>query len=71
MICPKCGQEIIDTKEFCLNCGYKLKETKKVSKRVFIFLIIGMLLFGAFMCYMIINYNTDKEIDKYVEKVDV
>jgi uncharacterized protein with PQ loop repeat len=70
MICPKCGQEVIDPKEFCLSCGYKLKETKKVSKKAFIFLIIGMLLFGALICYTIINYNADKELNKYInEKV--
>ncbi len=66
MVCPKCGQEIIDPKEFCLSCGYKFKETKKVPKKTFIFLIIGMLLFGAFICYMIINYNTDNELKKYI-----
>lgn len=70
MVCPNCGQEIIDPKEFCLSCGTRLKVIKKVPKGLFIFLIIGMLLFGAFICYMIINYNTDKELKEYiVEKV--
>ena len=31
MVCPKCGQEIIDTKDFCVNCGQRLTKQRKVS----------------------------------------
>lgn len=68
MNCPKCGQEIIDTKEFCLSCGTRLRKTKEVSRKgLFIFIII-LVLVGALTCYMVINYNTDKEIKPYIEK---
>ena len=26
MNCPKCGQEMIDVKDYCVNCGKKLKK---------------------------------------------
>jgi hypothetical protein len=31
MNCPKCGQEMIDVKDYCVNCGAKLREEKMVS----------------------------------------
>ena len=33
MNCPKCGQEMIDVKDYCVNCGAKLREEKMVSKK--------------------------------------
>jgi len=68
MICPKCGQEIIDPKEFCVRCGTRLAKTKEVSRKGLLIFIIIMIMIGIFTCYMVINYNTDKEIKPYIEK---
>jgi len=69
MKCPKCGQEILDEKEYCVNCGTKLKSEKKVPKRnVFIGLII-MVLLGALVCYLIINFNTSGELSPYINTI--
>ena len=32
MNCPKCGQEMIDIKDYCVNCGKKLKKEEKTDK---------------------------------------
>lgn len=67
MKCPNCGQEMIDRKEYCINCGKKLYAEKSVNlnKNVVIIFIL-MILIGIGICYFIINYNTDKEIDPYI-----
>lgn len=69
--CPNCGQEFIDKKEFCGNCGKRLIEEKKAPTKVFIFVAIGMILVGVLTCYLIINYNTDKEIAPYIDKTKI
>ena len=33
MNCPKCGQEMIDVKDYCVNCGAKLREKKWYLKK--------------------------------------
>ena len=68
MKCPKCGQEIIDTKEFCVNCGTKLDENKPMSKGTIILFAILILLLSAAVCYAVINYNTDSELSPYMNQ---
>ncbi len=68
MICKKCGQEIIDTKEFCVSCGTRLIKEKKAPKKLIIFVLIGMVVMGILLCYFIINYNTEKEIKPYLKE---
>lgn len=65
MVCQNCGQEIIDTKEFCINCGKRLTKEKKAPKKLVIFVFIGMIIIGILTCYLIINYNTEEEIEPY------
>lgn len=71
MNCPNCGQEMVDRKEYCINCGKKLVNDKTVSKKPLIFVILGLLIVGVLVCYMIINYNTGSEIEPYIEDVNV
>lgn len=68
MVCPKCGQEIIDRKEFCINCGERLYDKKIISSKAFILIFIVLILFGVVLCYTIINYNTKGELNPYVNK---
>ena len=72
MKCPYCNQEMIDTKEFCVNCGKRLiKEKKTVNLKAIIILFTILVVAGFITCYAIINYNTDKEIAPYIkEKVN-
>ena len=67
MKCKNCGQEMLDIKDYCVNCGAKLKSDKRgitfggligMFSLIIIITIIG--------CYLIINYNTDKEIEPYL-----
>lgn len=68
MKCPYCDQEMIDKKEFCVSCGKRLYEEKGVSKKTLL-IILGVLILGAVLiCYLIINLNTDKEIEPYINK---
>ena len=48
MKCPYCGQEMIDIRDYCVNCGKKLKKEEKgisVGKLLVIFLIFILLLY--------------------------
>lgn len=69
MKCKNCGQEMLDIKDYCVNCGARLKSDKKgitFGGLMGIFsLVIIVTLIG---CYLIMNYNTDKEIEPYLDK---
>ena len=68
MKCKNCGQEMLDIKDYCSKCGVKLKRDKRgltVGGLIGIFsLVIIITIIG---CYLIINYNTDKEIEPYLK----
>lgn len=66
MVCPKCGQEIIDTKDFCVNCGQRLTKQRKVSRKSILIMLVIMILAGLLTCYIIINYNTEGELAPYI-----
>ena len=67
MKCPNCGQEMIDIKDYCVNCGKKLKkEDKNMKLSTLLIIFVVIILLTIFACYMIINYNTDKEIEPYI-----
>lgn len=68
MKCPKCGQEIIDRKDYCVSCGTKLDETKPMSKGTVIMFILLIVLLSAAVCYAVINYNTDSELGPYMNQ---
>lgn len=68
MKCPKCGQEIIDTKEFCINCGQRLIKQKKASRKTILIGLIIMIIVGLLTCYIVINYNTEGELSPYLNK---
>lgn len=69
MKCKNCGQEMLDIKDYCVNCGARLRSDKKgitFGGLIGIFsLVIIVTLIG---CYLIMNYNTDKEIEPYLDK---
>ena len=67
MKCPNCGQEMIDRKEYCINCGKKLYKENQVNlNKNLVIAFILMIIVGIGICYFIINYNTDKEIEPYI-----
>lgn len=69
MKCSNCGQEMIDIKDYCVSCGKKLRENKKsinIAGLLGIFAII--IIVTIIGCYLIINLNTDKEIEPYLNK---
>lgn len=67
MKCKYCGQEMIDIKDYCVNCGKKLKEKEKgISLFGLIGIFIGIIIATIICCYLIINLNTDKEIEPYL-----
>lgn len=69
MKCPYCGQEMIDTKDYCVNCGKKLKKEEKgisLGKLLVIFLIF--ILLGVGVCYYIANHGTKEEIKPYLKE---
>ena len=69
MKCPNCGQEMIDIKDYCVNCGKKLKIDKNnVSLTSIIGIFLGIIIVTIIGCYLIINLNTDKEIEPYLDK---
>ena len=68
MKCPKCGQGMIDIKDYCVNCGAKIREEKKGISLGGLFLIfLSMMIIGVLICYLIANYNTEEEIKAYIE----
>ena len=69
MKCKNCGQEMLDIKDYCVNCGAKLKSDKRnisfgglmgIFSLIIVITVIG--------CYLIINYNTDEEIKPYLNE---
>lgn len=72
MKCKYCGQEMIDIKDYCVNCGKKLTEDKKGISVGDLFLIFAIIIAATiFVCYMIMNYNTEKDIEPYIEHQQV
>lgn len=68
MKCKNCGQEMLDIKDYCVNCGAKLKKESKgiTLGGVFaIFLVIVGITIGAL--YLIANYNTNEEIKPFID----
>lgn len=31
--CPECNHDMSDTADFCPNCGYKFKQSKKILEK--------------------------------------
>lgn len=71
MKCSDCGQEIIDNKTFCPNCGKQLKKIEKEvgkNRKTFLIFIVVMLLLGGGTMYMIGNVGTTEELKKITDK---
>ena len=69
MKCPDCGQERIDIKDYCVNCGKKLKKEEKgisLGKLLVIFLIF--ILLGVGVCYYVANHGIEEEIKPYLKE---
>ena len=41
------------------------------EKKGIIFIFLGLIVLGALTCYLIINLNTDKEIEPYLKKDEI
>lgn len=71
MKCPNCGQEMIDIKDYCVNCGKKLRSDKNnISFAGLIGIFAGIIIVTIIGCYLIINLNTDKEIEPYLDTIE-
>lgn len=46
--CPECGQEISDTSDKCIKCGYPIKSKKKVNKKlvggILVFIVLAIII---------------------------
>ena len=72
MKCPNCGQEMIDIKDYCVNCGAKLKKESKGISLKGLLLIFGFIIVVTIIaCYLIINYNKDNEIKPYLNRQNI
>lgn len=72
MKCPKCGQEMLDIKDYCVNCGAKLKKDSRGISLKALLLIFGLIIIVTIVaCYLIMHYNTDKEIKPYLENSNI
>ena len=68
MKCKNCGGEMLDIKDYCVNCGAKLKQEKKGISlggvAIICIAIVGITI-GAL--YLVANYNTDEEIKPFID----
>ena len=56
MKCPNCGQEMIDIKDFCINCGARLKTEKEGISLKALLLIFGLIIIVTIIaCYLIMH----------------
>ena len=71
MKCNRCGQEMIDIKDYCVNCGAKLKkESKKISLGGIFAIFIAVVGITVGALYLVANYNTDEEIKPFISDVN-
>jgi uncharacterized protein (DUF983 family) len=69
MKCPKCGQEMIDCKDFCPSCGYHIKEEKpSMTKKTAFFIILLLVIFGVAICLSIIYLGAGNELEPFLNK---
>lgn len=69
MKCKNCGQEMLDIKDYCVNCGTRLKSERKSITFGGLMTIFSLVIIVTLIgCYLIMNYNTDKEIEPYLDK---
>lgn len=59
--CPECQNEISDSIDTCIHCGYKLNNKKKT--KIIISLIIVTLVISVFIISNISNSNVDEELE--------
>ena len=52
MKCPNCNQEMIEKKDFCINCGKRLIKEKQVSKKGIIVFMILMVMVRKNLFYL-------------------
>ena len=68
MKCNRCGQEMLDIKDYCINCGAKLKQEKKGMSLGGVFAIgIAIVVITIGALYLVANYNTDEEIKPFID----
>ena len=68
MKCKNCGQEMLDIKDYCINCGAKLKQEKKGMSLGGVFAIgIAIVVITIGALYLVANYNTDEEIKPFID----
>ncbi len=61
MICPKCGNDIVDNSEFCPKCGQKTKDNKKTI--IIICSLVVIILTGISVLLLLDNKNSTSPSD--------
>ena len=69
MKCKNCNREMLDIKDYCVNCGAKLKkENKSISLGGILAICLVIVGITTLALYLVANYNTDEEIKPYIDK---
>lgn len=69
MKCPKCGQEMVDNKEICINCGATLRIEKPVmTKKLAVIIVVSLIVIGVIACLCVMYLGTGKELEPFLNK---
>jgi uncharacterized paraquat-inducible protein A len=68
MKCPTCGQNLIDNKEYCTNCGTKLikKQPFSISVKGLLLIFAVFIVAGAVIVLSIMYVGSDDEVNNYI-----
>lgn len=71
MKCPRCGQFMIDKKEYCIHCGAEIYNENGISftPRMLLIVMGVMVSFGLILIPSIMFFNTDKEVDTFMKSI--
>lgn len=72
MKCPKCGQEITDKKQFCINCGAELYQEHGfvIIPRILLISIGLFISVGIILTSTIMFANTEQELSQFMQQAE-
>ncbi|MDD2489775.1 MAG: zinc ribbon domain-containing protein, partial [Bacilli bacterium] len=70
MKCPKCGQNIFNNPDYCINCGHILKEKNHftISIKTLALIIIIFIAVGSSVVIGIMYGGTEKELNNFLKE---
>ena len=72
--CPKCGKELPDEAQFCMDCGYGFNEDKSSlflsNGKIFLVIIAVVVIIGLAVIAMTGNQDTLKSVENVVDNAD-